>query len=353
MVTTSTLKQEAVTAALPDDDVMLERRGFQTRGLRRELGPDVMPVNGIGNDTRKVEAGNASFVDEDSDLPLGPTGIGETGGSVGLTEERGSEFDLFRYAHHMRVLEEDEEVDAAQVAEKTRAMMELFDLKMDHTVFSGVSDENGNTLRNDIFSELKSNIPSSRTIDCSTLSLANDLNGVEANVFREEAYAQMEGHYFQDQWAVGIAKHPVWARLNALDTADGAAIFTHWEVSGGERVAGTPGLINRRFRVPSYLGLPSSSANAGDLSFNISSLGSDEMLLLPPTNGDFMQLWEQGTPDSRGPIQKSGWAHEFEYKMWGGHAFASDFAAGGDAPQDDNGNPYPDCIHVTNLSSLF
>lgn len=353
MTSTSVIKEEDQKLFLPDDDVMLERRGFQTRGFRRELGPDILPVNPIGNDVREIEAGNRRYVDENSTFALSPTSVGETGGNVGITEQRGDKFEIFRMAHHLQVYLEDEEVDADQAEENVRAIMELFDLTLDKWVFDGIEDENGNTIRNDIFSELKSGIPSARTIDCSTLSTSSDLNGVRANLFREEAYSKMEGHYFNDSWAALIAKHPVHARLNQLDTNDGAGIFTEWEVASGDRVASEPGLIDRKIRVPSYLGLPANGTNAGDLSFDITSLGTDEALLLPPTNGDWMALWEQGTPDDRGPLPQRGWREEFEYKMWGGHAFDQDFAPGGDYPVDDSGNRFPDAIHLTNVSSLF
>lgn len=353
MTSTSVFKEEDVTMMLPDDDVMLERRGFQTRGFRRELGPDLLPVNPIGNDVREIEAGNRRYVDEDSTFALAPTGIGEVGGNVGITEERGTKFELYRMAHHLQVHIEDQEVDADQMDEKVRAVMELFDLTLDKWVFDGIEDENGTTIRNDIFSELKSAIPAARTIDCSALSLSSDLNGMIANLFREEAYKDVEGHYFDDSWAALIAKHDVHALFNRLDTNDGAGIFTEWEISGGERVASTPGLIDRRIRVPAYLGLPAHGTNSGALSFNITSLGSDEALLVPPYGGDFAALWEQGTPDTRGPLPQRGWREEFEYKMWGGHAFDSQFAPGDDQPVDDNGNRAPDAFHLTNVSSLF
>lgn len=352
MTSTSVFKTEEVReAATPDENVMLERKGFQTRGFRRELGPDLLPVNNIGSGVRELERGNAMYADAEGDFPLAPTAIGETGGAVGIEETRGTKFELYRAAHHLGVNIEDREVNADQMSEKVRQIMELFDIQMDKWVFDGITDENGNTKRNDIFSELKTGIPSGRTIDCSGLSLSNDLNGVEANVFRQEAYSKMEGHYFNDSWAALVAKHPVHALFNKLDTADGAAIFTHWDVSSGEMVADEPGLIDRKIRVPEYIGLQSSNSNAGNLSFSIDSLGDDEALLIPAHGGDFMEMWEQGTPDDRGPIEKEGWREVFEYKMWGGHAF--DVTAGAEAPRDDSGNRFPDAIHLTSVSSLF
>lgn len=352
MVTTSQFKQEDVEMMLPDEDMMLERRGFQTRGFRRELGPDLFPVNPIGSDVRSVERGNATFADPEGDFALNPTGVGEAGGSVGVVEDRGDEFDLFRTAHHLAVNVEEREIDADQMSDKVRQIMELFDLTMDKWVFDGITDENGNTLRNDIFSEFKSAIPTNRTIDCSTLSLSGDLNGERANLFRQVAYAEMEGHYFDDSWAALVAKHPVHANLNMIDSHDGAQIFTEWDIaSDGTRQVGDPGLIDRKIKVPSYLGLPSPNSNAGNLSFDITSLGTDEALLLPSHNGDFAAGWEQGTPDTRGPIEMEGWEERFEYKMWGGHAF--DVTAGSTPPQDDAGNRFPDAIHLTNVSSLF
>lgn len=353
MTTTSTFKREELQEQLPDENAMLERRGFQTRGFRRELGPDILPVNPLDQGVREIEAGNKAFMDEDSDFSLAPTGLGEAGGAVGITEERGDKFQMYRKASHIRVSEEDEEVDADNLSEKQRAVLELFDLTFDSWVFRGIQDENGNTIRNDIFSQLKSGIPTARTLDLSTYGVDADLNGVRANIFREEAYSLMEGHYFDDSWAVLIAKHPVHAKLNQLDTNDGAGIFTEWDISSGERVASNPGLIDRKVRVPSYLGLPSTAGNAGSLSFPIDSLGSDEALLLPSHNGDWMQLWEQPSPDVRDPIPVRGWGREIEYKIWGGHAFDTEMSAGGDRPVDDAGNPYPDAIHITNVSSLF
>lgn len=355
MTTSSTFKTEELKQmATPDEDVMLNREGFQTRSFRYELGDSLLPITPIGNDVREIETGDALYADPDGDMPLGPTGIGETGGSVGVVQTRGDKFELYRYAHSMHVMEEDEEVDADNVAEKRRQTMELFDIEMDKTIFDGVTDENGNTVRNDIFSEFKSGIPGARTIDCSTLGVDADLNGEIANLFREESYAKMEGHYFDGAWEALIAKHPVHAKFNRLDDKNDG-LFTEWDTvisdGGVERVVDSEGLVNRRIKVPEYISLPSPDANNGPLGFNVSSLGADEALVLPSHNGDFVEHYEQGGPDVREPTKKSGWQYEVEYKMWGGHGF--DVTAGNSGPRDDAGNRFPDAVHLTNVSSLF
>lgn len=346
MVTSSALNEEQLELTLPDEDRMITRRGFQTQGERRKHAP----LSQIDAGQRQVRTGDARYVHPSSDMPLGPTGLGETGGQVGIVHERGSNVDLYRWAHSLEVMLEDEEVDDSQVEEKVTGILELFDLQADYIFMEGgVVDENGTTHRNDYFTEMKNNIPADRTIDASTLSVSGDLNGVHANLFKEHIYELVEGHYFNGAWDAVVGKHKALSKLNQLDTNSGAGIMSHWELINGARDADNV-LVDRQIRVPNYVGLPGPTSESNDLEFDINSMGNDELLLVPPHNGDFVTLYEAGTPERRGPLAERGWREVFEYKWWGGHVFNP--TAGG-AREDDDGDNFPDAFHIQNVSSLF
>lgn len=362
MVTTTVLNEEQQEIVQPDEDIMFDREGFDRGGIRREYASTVA----IDPSTKYVEEGQATFVHPDSDFALGDTTVGESLGNIEIVKETGKNVKIPRYTHGFTYDVEDGEVDSSLLADMRDAVMELFMVEADYTFFNGLYDEEGNALFEGVFEWLQSNMDPNNIIDASGYDLsAGDLDGVPANIITQIAYQKITGEYVtaeSPQWDMAAAKHPVWADWNGYGTFDGAMVDSQWELVQADRNDAQVG-VNRRNLVPPKIGLRGPRSLEDDLTRRVDmpsrvndgytspiadldgyTADDDVMFLIPRHNGDFYELYEQGTPDARGPIQKDGWQERYEYKWRGGVVQGFSQRAEGEAV---------DAIKIENVSALF
>ena len=351
---TSVMNEEQLSVVKPDAGVMINRSenpqlGFDQSGLRREF----TMVNQLEQGQRYVEEGSATFLSGESDMPEGPTGIGEVFGNVNLVSVDGGRQKIPRYTHGFTVDIEDGEVDAGAEAlqNKRDGILEMFDVAADLAFLQGMDDEAGNVIFEGVFAWLQSNMPTENIIDASSYDLsAGDLNGVPANIVTQVAYKEVDNLYMTTTWDIAAAKPQVWGDWNSYGTFDGAMVQSQWDlVSASENDAGVG--VQRRVTVPPQIGLPSNPTSDDELVFDITfptaNAGDDDdvMFLIPNHGGDFYELWEEGSPDHR-VVEKEGFRERHEYKWRGGvvygqnnHKFATDKAR--------------DAVKIENVSTLF
>lgn len=363
-MTSSVLTEEQLTLVKPDEGVMIDR-GDSVDAPRdmNQLRQEFAPVQELDAGTKYVEEGSATFVDADSDMPIGPAGIGESIGNIELVRVVGAAQEIPKYVHGFSLDIEDREVDDSFVADMRDGILTLFDVKADYAFLQGLQREDGTSVFDGVFAWLQSNMPAANIIDCSTYDpSAGDLQGVPANIIAEVAYERASNVYVSNRWDLAAAKPPVWAKWNQLGTFDGATIESQWElVSDDEAAVG----VDRRVTVPNNIGIPTAPSQDDSLVFSIdfptrsnstydSSVGDidgysdddDVMFLIPNHGGDFYELYEQGQPDFRGPIEKEGWQERFEYKWRGGVVY------GQNAHKTDT-NVARDVIKLENVTALF
>src|SRR6056297_555695 len=362
MATTTVLSEEQMEVVQPEEDIMFDRKGFDRGGIRREFASTVA----IDPSTKYVEEGSATFVHPDSDYAQGDTAEGETLGTLELVKETGKNVKIPRYTHGFTYDVEDGEVDSTLLSDMRDAIMELFMVEADLAFFNGIYDEQGNAIFEGVFEWLQNNMDAENIIDCSDYDpSAGDLDGVQANIITEVAYGKITGEYVtaeSPQWDIAAAKHPVWSKWNSYGTYDGAMVESQWNLVQADRNDAQVG-VNRRNLVPPEIGLRGPRSMNDDLMRPVEMPGrvndsysspldsredysgdDDVMWLIPRHNGDFYELYEQGTPDSRGPIEKDGWQERYEYKWRGGVVQGFSQRAEGNAV---------DVVKLENVTALF
>jgi hypothetical protein len=365
MATSSVLTQEQMSLVKPANGVMIERGEGNSNGFDREaIRTEFAPIRELANGTRYVEEGSATFLHTESDYPDAPTSVGESFGNVELVREVGGTQYIPRYTHGFTYDTEDGEVDDSFLAEMRDGILQMFDVQADYAFLQGMDDEAGNSVFDGVFQFLEDNMPSSNFIDCSNYDpSAGDLAGVPANIVLQEAYQKVTGHYVETQWDIAVAKHPIWSEWNQVGTFDGAILQSQWEVMQATDDAEVG--VNRRLLLPNEIGLPTAPSQNGNLTFDIdypartntgytSDIGTlsdfeeadDVMYLIPEHGGDFYELYEEGTPDTRGPLEKDGFRERFEYKWRGG-------VVQGQNMQKRDTNVALDTIKLENVTALF
>lgn len=359
MATTSFHTEEDFTQQVePDEDVMLERVGRDRRGLRRELAP----LTQVPRGTRKVEEGDGTYVNADSDMPEGTTGVGEVLGNVDIVRYLGDEVLIPRMTHGLTVDAEDLELGNAQekVNLSQDALMEMFDVQADLQFLLGITDEEGNQVQPGVFEWLDDNIPSGNVINAGDATyddyrLSND--GQPSNIVQRVAYGQTEGIYADDGWDMVLWKHNVESLWNTIDPNSGAALQSQWVDMGADAAGVGSTLVNDAVNIPTQTGLRTAPDQPDTLQFDIefptASNGSDDdvMYLVPDHGGDFFQMYEQPEPTLiQEPIRKNGGALEYEYYWRAGQAFGF-----GSHETDDGsgGSVAHDAIKIENVSTLF
>ena len=354
MTTSSILTKEMQELVQPDEDLMFDREGFDRRGLRTELAP----VTSIDPGTKYVEQGQAVYVHPDSDMPDGPTVEGESFGNIELVREVGGSVQIPRYTNGFVLEDEDMEVSemAGFVQNMRDGIMELFDLRADLAFLHGLQAADGSQVHPGVFEFLQSNMDTANIIDCSDFDLSSgDLQGIPANVVLREAYGRITGEYVTTTWDVAVARHNVWALWNEIGRADYNVNRSQWEMiqDDGDGVG-----VTRNMVLPYSTGLRAPTGMNARLSFDIALPDAvndgytgqeidpedDVMFLIPQHNGDFYELYEQGTPDVRGPLQKDGFRERWEYKWRAGVVYGFSHRARGQAV---------DAIKLENVSALF
>lgn len=361
MATSSVLNDDQLTLVKPDAGIMVERGegdvdGFDRDALRQEFAP----VRTLDPGTKYVEEGNATFIDANTDMPSGPAGIGESIGNIELVRVVGGQQEIPKYVHGFSLDIEDREVDDSFVTDMRDGILRLFDVQADYAFLQGLAREDGTTVFKGVFQWLQDNMPSANIIDASSYDpSAGDLQGVPANIVAEVAYDKVSGHYVETTWDVAVAKHPVWAKWNQLGTFDGAVVQSQWDLMQADDNEAGVG-VNRRLLLPDEIGLPTAPSQSGSLTFSIdmpsrvntgytsplSDPNDDVMFLIPNHGGDFYELYEQGSPDVRGPIEKEGWKERFEYKWRAGVVY-------GQNSHKRDTNVALDTIKIENVTALF
>lgn len=337
-MTSSVLNEDQLTLVKPDDGVMMDRGDSvdaprDMNMLRQELAP----VQALDSGTKYVEEGQATFLDADSDMPTGPAGIGESVGNVELVRVVGGQQAIPKYVHGFSLDVEDREVDDSFVTDLRDGILTLFDVQADYAFFQGLDREDGSTVFKGVFQWLQDNMPSDNIIDCSQYDpSAGDLQGVPANIIKQKAYSQASGVYVNAQWDIAVAKAPVWADWNQLGTFDGATVQSQWDMVQANPDDANVG-VNRRMVLPNQIGIPTAPEQGDEFVFSIDlparqndgytspladrdgyTADDDAMFLIPDHGGDFYELYEQPSPDVRGPLEKEGWKERFEYKWRAG-----------------------------------
>lgn len=339
---TSTFNKEMMEQVLPNENLMFYRSGFDRPSIRRELAG----VTALSQGERYVKQGNASYIHPDSDMPTAPTATGESFGNIELVHDVGKQTEMPRYTNGFVYNEEEDELGGGYVNDLMRATMEVFDIQADLTFLFGLYDDQDNEVIPDVFSWLDGVIPSENVIDCSSFDVAGgDLNGLPANIIKQTAYENVTGEYVLNQWDVAVAKHSVWSDWNQLGTFDGTtgSEKSQWDLVQQNNDNANVG-VNRSMKIPESIGLRSPKDMENRLTWDIDTIDDDTMYLIPNHGGDFYELYEQGTPDHRGPLMKDGFKQRHEYKWRGGVAYGFSHRAKGLAP---------DTMRLDNVSSLF
>lgn len=323
-----------MTLIKPDEGVMIGRdlegfEGFDRSAIRQEFAP----VQAIDPGTRFVEEGDATFLRAHSDMPGVPTGLGESFGNVDLVTVTGGTQPLQRWTHGFSIDVEDREVDTSFIRESRDAILELFDLKADYVFLQGLDREDGTTITKGLFQWLEDNMDSANILNAADYDpSAGDLQGIPANIVKQKAYELISGAYVTDtdpRWDIAVAKHPVWAYWNQMGTFDGATIQSQWELMQADADSASVG-VGRRMLLPDSLSLPTAPGDDDiDLAVDfpartnssytspLSDASDDVMYLIPDHGGDFYELYEQGSPDTR-VIEVEGWKERVEYKWRAG-----------------------------------
>jgi hypothetical protein len=328
-MTTSVLNKKQLTVLKPDENLMFDREGFDRAGIRREYAP----INALSPGQRYIEQGDATFMSPDSDFPEAPTSVGESFGNVTLERVTGKVEEIPRYTGGFHLDVEDQDVDMSHVTNMRDGIMELFDIQADYAFLQGLSREDGSTVFKGVFQWLQDEMPTSNIIDCSNYDPSSgDLQGVPANIITQIAFDKVSGEYVGNEnmsWDLAVAKPEVWAYWNQYGTFDGAVVQSQWELVDAAENDMQIG-VRRRNNVPREIGLRGppdrsdlqlsvdmpSRANSG-YSSPLSDAKDDVMFLIPQHNGDFYELWEEGSPDHR-VIEKEGWKERHEYKWRAG-----------------------------------
>jgi hypothetical protein len=359
MATTSFHNEDDFTTQVaPDEDVMLERRGRDRRGLRREIAP----LTEMERGTRKVEEGDGVYVDSNSDFPEGTTGVGEVLGNVDIVRYLGDEVMIPRMTHGMTVDAEDLELGNAseKVNRAQDALMEMFDIQADLQFLLGITDEQGNEVQPGVFDWLDDNIPSSNIINAGSYTSNYSIsNGQPSNIVQRVAYETTDGVYADDSWDFAMYPHNVRALWNTIDSNSGATIKSQFMDLGDDAQGVGSSIVGGEFLIPSKTGLRTAPDAADTLQFDITgnlptaSNGSDDdvMYLIPDHGGDFFEMYEQPEPTMiQEPIRKNGGQLEYEFYWRAGQAFGfgsheTDDGAGGSVAHD--------AVKIENVSALF
>ncbi|MDB9247457.1 hypothetical protein PN419_00350 [Halorubrum ezzemoulense] len=351
MPTSTRNKNQDTEMFEPAEDAMFERRDFDRPGIRRELAA----VQPIAIDDLYVEREDKEFVDPRTmDMPFGPTGLGETGGSgVETVRIDGEEWKTLRYVHGFEYFEEEGVTD---IDLQQRASLEMFDFLADANFLKGITDQRtGNQLRPGALQVMKDNIPSARTIDCSSLDASYD--EVPENVINYEAYQRISGDLLtrgDPNWDLMIGRQDALAKLNKLQETSSAGRITYREaINMGEARGG----VNQDVLIPDELelsviprGEQSELADIDEedeLSVDLTTeLGPNELILVPDAQvhrQSVFRLSEMPSPETFGPYDLRGGREAVDYAWRYSHKFNPE-------------NRYPqlrDYIHLKNIDAIF
>lgn len=350
MPTSTRNKDQDTEQFEPEEDEMFERRDFDRAGIRRELAA----VQPIAIDDLYIEREDKEFVDpRTTDMPFGPTGLGETGGSgVETVRIDGEEWRTFRYVNGFEYFEEEGVTDPEL---QRRASLEMFDFLADANFLKGVENQkDGTQIRKGFIQTLKDNIPSERVIDCSNFT-GTSTEDVPENIINHEAYKKISGDLLtrgDPNWDLMIGRQPALATLNKKQETASAGRMTYREaINMGEARGG----VNSDILIPDELTLhtiPRGENVSGiddedELSVDLTSeLDDNELILVPDAEvhrQSVFRLSEMPAPQTFGPYDLRGGREAVDYAWRYSHQF-------------DPEQRYPnlrDYVRLTNIDAIF
>ncbi len=363
MPTSTTRNKKQQTVAEPLENQMWEREGFDRRGIRREFAG----VQNIGLGDKYVEQDDRTIVDPRTiDMPVGPTGMGETGGSgVEMVRVDGERWPTHRWVQGFTTLAEDND----NVAEQRNAVLELFDFFADASFLTGLGP-NGE-YADGMFDWLRNAIPAERTFDAEDYdgdSGDEDYSGVEENLIKYDAYSEVSGKILDNDnanWDVMVGSQSALANFNKISGSEGGISGeSYWSRLNDPNAIGGVEEMNL---IPDDIAptrLPSDLENELDVDQMIVDLvddstavksggadsngviGNDEVFLLPnleDVRENYWRVHEMGTPQTFGPLDQRGGKTAYDYATRYTHRFnpkAAHAAA-------------TDAVHIKNPSVLF
>ncbi|MFH5840505.1 hypothetical protein [Haladaptatus sp. CMAA 1909] len=329
--------------AAPVDQAMYQTEGWERKNYRY----DFANAQNLELTDQYVKESDRDFLNPDTtEMPHGPSGISEvSGGGVDFVTQEGDVLPTFRFNHGYTIALE-EALSGADVQEKTRAVMEIFDHFADGMWMTGIYDRNGNQERMGALQWLKSSIPSSRSFDCSSTSYDNYRgNGKQSDILKYDAYSELSGRIIQDGKWTAIGRHEALAQFNkSVDDSSGSTDDTYWDRFHATE-EGDIG-IEQKYLIPPQLTLSEAPNGMEPHSIDLTSeLGPDEIILTPNFEDIRQKYWmlhQMNTPEhwmverSGGRIQNDFiWRYSHSFDPLNSHASATD------------------SIHITNLSALL
>lgn len=352
MATSTRMNKEQLTQFQPRERALYEREGFDRKNIRYEFaGP-----NSLGLNDRYIEDEEVTFLNhETSDLPQGPTEVGETAGSgINFVVQDGEMMKTYRYTAGFTQLLENVMAGHFNASEQRRQIMEMIDFYNDKQFLTGVKDRSGNNIEPGIFSWLKNNIPPERTFDASTYASGGtneDLQseGRQENLIKRFAFEQISGRLMDPddpKWDLMVGRQQPLALFNQRTNADGgtAPRETYWERINND---GGVGVGVRDWKlIPDQERFSEAPDEQTPLTIDLTSdLGSDEVLILPDmgqVRSKYWDLYEQLSPQVFNSDADGGrtrldyvWRYRHRFDPTGKHSQATD------------------AIHLTNVSALF
>lgn len=351
MASQTTTQKREQTRIEPRDQQMRQRLGFDRRGLRREFAG----VEDLSLSDKYIETEDRRFINPTStDLPAGPSGMGETGGTgVEMYVEEGDQWQTFRFTHGFSVLQEDLEASNDSVAQQRDEVLEIFDFFADSLFMTGIEDRAGNQIKPGMLEYLKSNIPAERTFDCEDYdgdSGDDDYTDDPENLLFYDAYSEVSGNLLNSrnsQWDLMVGRQPALANFNRIrDTSAGADRGTYWQkINSPDAIGG----VSDWTVIPDQMEYPYTPEGVDPLSVDLSSyLGEDEVILLPDMDTVRQNYWrlnEMDTPRS------------FDMHQEGGGQMRQDYAWRYLHRMNPEGHKrwaaLEDAVYLKNVSALF
>ena len=361
MATSTINTKEAYTAAQPMEHQMWERRGFDRRGIRREFAG----VQSIDLGDKRIEQDDRTVVDPRSlDMPVGPTGMGEVGGSgVEMFRVDGESWPTYRWTQGFTMLAED---DTSDIQMQRDAVIEMFDFFSDAAFLTGLGSSG--QYAEGAFDWLRNAIPSKRTFDATNFASDSSYDGKEENLIFGDAYESVSGELLNDenaQWDMMVGSQSAIAKFNRVSGSQGGvAGDTYWQrLSHEDAVGGISdyNLVPEKTQptnlprdLKDELNLDELVVDLVDESTAVKSggsddsgiIGNDEIFLLPDmgtVRDEWFNTYEMSAPETFEPVDLRGGKTAFDY--------ATRYTQRHN-PNDQYQDAL-DAIHIQNVSELF
>lgn len=352
MPTSTRNKDDDTRVVEPTENQMFEREGIDRKGIRREFA-NTMPIS---LDDLFMERDDVEFVDpRTTDMPYGPVGLGEVGGTgVETLRVDGERWRTYRYTAGYEMLAEDAGND--EVLQRD-AIMEQFDFLADANFLTGVEDQNGNQIRQGMFDWLKTNIPGDRTLDCDDFdgdTGDKDYEGKEEDILSVDAYNAADFRLLdttEPTFDMMIGRRDALTKFNhrSKESDTRREAQSYWEIlaDDDDTMVG----VDQRVMIPDEMQLDVLPDNVDESTYEpftvdlTGELGTNEVIILPDAEAvadNYWNLAEMGAPETD-TTDLRGMREAVDYVWRYSHKF-DPHSRYGDAP---------DAFRLTNLDALF